>query len=393
MDQFNNLKAEDFLCLLRREHRRSILVEGESHNLLEKILEQTGRLAPMGDDEMRTFWIEVPGENCAPAWFRIRTCRVYNGYIGLDILEHRNMVFTVFYRDDRKGVESSDYWHTFLSLLLEDITHLVDYIVENEKEYNSYVDVRLPKQLRTGKIARRKLVELIPDYKLQVASPDVARQALIALIGHRTPTIRKMTIREFCKWYRIAFNAFQGIEEGGADSIAMTDMEFYNRSSFCCHGIFDREEFDFDSEKDYLRFAKDHYGEIGLTRCDIGGVRLGPGQWKIGIGASYSAFTGTVLNMLAALYKAGAPLYFNNPARYLAALDGTDYIAVKPNIYHDYLSSNDEDCGGAMNLPYPDEIDESASGEDDVWTREKLDMVIKETQWEPLFYVKKSPSA
>lgn len=393
MKQITNLKAEHFYNLLGSECRRQILVEGRSLDILNKIMEQTDRLAPMGDDEMRTFWIEVPGEQSESAWFRIRTCRVYNGYIGLDVLEHRHMEYTVFYMDDRQGVKPSDYWYTFLSLLLEDITHLIDYIDENEKEYNSYVDAHLPKQLRIGKIARRKLVELMPGYKLRVASPDVARQALIALIGNRTPTTREMTIREFCKWYRIALNAFQGIEENVVDSTTMTDIEFYNRNSFCCHGILDRENFDFDREKDYLRFAKDHYGEIGLTRCDIGGVHLGPGQWKIGVGASYSASMAQVLNIIAALYKAGAPLYLHDPARYLAALDETDYLAVKPNIFHDYLSSNDEDCGGAINLPYPDEIYEDSSEDVSLWTMKKLTEVIAETQWEPLFYVKKSSSA
>ena len=392
MEQIKKLKAEDFFPLLQSERRRQIMVEGKSLKLLNKILDQTDRLAPMGDDEMRTFWIEVPGERCEPAWFRIRTCRVYNGYIGLDILEHRDMAYTVFYKDDRRGITSSDYWNKFLSMFLDDITHLIDYIVENEDDYNAYVDARLPKQLREGKIRRRKLVELLPDYKLNVELPDVARQALTALIGDRTPTVGKMTIREFCKWYRIAYYAFMGTEES-AESAKMSDMEFYNTRSVCCRGVFDNYEFDFDSEKDYLEFAKDHYSEIGLSRCDIAGVHIAPDQWKIGVGGSYSSSTGPVLNIVAALYKAGAPLYLYNPVRYLAALDETDYFAVKPNIYHDYLNSNDDDCGGSVNLPFTDEITEDSSGEDSLWTMKKLTEVIAETQWKPLLSVRKAPSA
>ena len=392
MEQIKKLKAEDFFLLLQSEKWRQIMVEGKSLKLLNKILDQTDRLAPMGDDEMRTFWIEVPGEQCESAWFRIRTCRVYNGYIGLDILEHRDMAYTVFYKDDRRGITSSDYWNKFLSMFLDDITHLIDYIVENEDDYNAYVDTRLPKQLREGKIRRRKLVELLPDYKLHVELPDVARQALTALIGDRTPTVGKMTIREFCKWYRIAYYAFLGIKES-AESAKMNDMEFYNSRSECCRGIFDNYEFDYDSEKEYLEFAKCHYGEFGLSRCDIAGVHVAPGQWKIRVRGSYSSSTEPILNIVAALYKAGAPLYLYDPARYLAALDETDYFAVKPNIYHDYLNSNDDDCGGSIDLPFPDEIFEDSSEEDSLWTMKKLTEVIAETQWEPLLPVRKAPSA
>lgn len=389
------LRAEHILALMVSNHYGEIQVKEESLSLVKSILEQTGRLAPMGDDEVRTLWVDVTGDDGKIYWFRFRTW-IYMERIGLDILDERNMSITSLTNTDfaQYPYHDYDYLEKFLSRLLEDLTALIDSICEDASSYNEYVEKNLPKQFRRGRISREKLVELVPEYKLSVAEPSVARQALIALIGNRTPTLKKMTIREYCKWYRIAFNAFHHHEETEDDRRKYSDTEFYDRHSTCCPDAINSGGYNIDSEKDFIIFDQiQHYGEIGLTRCNVFARRFGQNQWKIDIQSSYTASTENVLNMVAALYKAGAPLYLYNPADYLAALDRTDYFAIKPDVYHDYRSSNDEDCGGSMEIPFPDEIYDDLPPEEVTWTKERLDAVIAATEWKPLEKVKKKPYA
>lgn len=388
------LNAEQIAALMRPNNYSEITLDKKTEPFVSAILEQTKRLAPMAEDDVRAFWVNVVGEDGNPRWFKLRTW-VYGKNYGLDIMDERNMSITCLTNKESYGYEFQDYGYlkAILSKLLADLKDLIDSICRDARSYNEYVENNLPKQLRHGRISREKLVELVPEYKLSVAEPSVARQALIALIGNRTPTLKKMTIREYCKWYRIAFNAFHHHEETEDERRKYSDTEFYDRHSTCCRDAINSGGYNIDSEKDFVEFAKGHYGEIGLTRCDLFGKEYGAKQWKIVISASYTVTTENVLNMLAALYKAGAPLYLHNPADYLAALDGTDFFAVKPNVYHDYRSSNDDDCGGSLAIPFPDEVFDDLPPEETTWTTERLNAVIATTEWEPLPKVKKNSPA
>lgn len=146
--------------------------------------------------------------------------------------------------------------------------------------------------------------------------------------------------------------------------------------------------YDPDSEKDFIMFATDHYGEIGLTRCDVRGMRVSDG-WKVSIHASYYEFTEKLLDMIGALYAAGAPLYVHDPDRLLAVIDKTDWFAIKPNTYHDYRSYDDTDCGGSLTLPFDDEVpDDGDDTDEDRWNKARLEAVIAAAEWQPIPQVK-----
>lgn len=386
------LSAEHFMSLLISNHYGEIGLKGAPLLRISSIIEQTNRLAPMGDDQTRVLWVDALGDDGRTYWFRFRTW-VYQDLYGLDILEERHMSITCLTNKEtfEKPV-NIDFYDKFLALALADLTDLVDAICKAPAAYNKYVEKNLPKQLRHGRIQRERLAELVPAYKLNIAEPGVARQALIALIGGRTPCVKKMTIREYCKWYRIAYNAFHGHKESEEELRQYSDTEFYDRHSSCCMRAIESNQYDVDSEADYLEFAQGHYGEIGLSRCCIHGREFAPNQWKISVDNSYINLTEKVLDIIAALYKAGAPLYEYNPASYLAILDGNDYFAIKPDTYHDYGSSNDN-CSGSLSLPYPDEIYEDDTDPNTVWTQERLNAVIAATRWTPLQKVKKNSPA
>ncbi len=387
----SRLNAESISVLLQPNKYSEITLSGTTLSQVSAILEQAQRLAPMTEDGDRALWIDAVGEDRKTRWFKLRTW-VYEKTIGLDIMNERNYSFTCLTNKESYGYEFQyyDWLEEFLSRLLADMTDLIEAICKDARSYNEYVEKNLPKQLRHGRISREKLVELAPEYKLSVAEPDVARQALIALIGNRTPTLKKMTIREYCKWYRIAYNAFYQHKETEEEKMKHSDIEFFNIHA---QHVIHSSGYNINSEEDFLEFNKGHYGEIGLTRCYVFGKIIGPKQWKICIDDNYSATTENVLNMLAALYKAGAPLTLHNPGVFLAALDGTDYFAIKPNVYHDYKSSNDKDCGGSLAIPFPDEIYDDFPPEEVTWTKERLDAVIAATEWKPLEKVKKKPYA
>ena len=384
--QFRQVKSETIERLLSTSGLHDIVVRGEGLYSLQGILELTGRLAPMVDDEERSLWVEIPDRKRKIHWYRIRTCKVYNEYIGLLITDGRWSAVTFRNDTGRYGTIDADEWEEMvIGNLLTDIENLVSQILKDPDKYNRHVEECLPKQMRMGRIPRRSLEEIVPDFSLDIADPDLTRKALIAVRDGKTPTLKSMTIREFCHWYRVAFQAFH---KRGQDTSSADDVEYYGTHCFCNPNAITNMGYDPDSEKDFIMFATDHYGEIGLTRCDVRGMRVANGR-KISIDASYYIFTEELLDMIGALYAAGAPLYVHDPDRLLAVIDKTDWFAIKPNTYHDYRSYDDTDCGGSLTLPLDDEVpDDGVDADESRWNKARLEAVIAAAEWQPIPQVK-----
>ena len=384
--KFRHVTSETIERLLDTSRFQDIVVRGESLSSLQGILELTGRLAPMGDDEERSLWVEIPDRKRKVHWYRIRTCKVYNEYIGLLITDGRWSAATFCNDTGRYGTIDADEWEEMvIGNLLTDIENLVSQILKDPDKYNRHVEECLPKQMRMGRIPRRSLEEIVPDFSLDIADSDLTRKALIAVRDGKTPTLKSMTIREFCHWYRVAFQAFHKIRQGTG---TMDDLHYYATHCFCNPDIITNMGYDPDSEKDFIRFATDHYGEIGLTRCDVRGMRVANG-WKISIDASYYIFTEKLLDMIGALYAAGAPLYVHDPERLLAVIDKTDWFAIKPNTYRNYRSYDDTDCGGSLALPLDDEVpDDDVDADESRWNKARLEAVIAAAEWQPIPQVK-----
>lgn len=111
--------------------------------------------------------------------------------------------------------------------------------------------------------------------ELILSEPNVTRQALIALIGNRTPEFKSLSKDELRHWCSEASKTL------GYD------------------------------------FADCHIGH-----CQLKPIRVN-GRWKIEVVGSDS-YLSEFLNIIAVLYKAGAPVQVKKPERYLTMLDDAE---------------------------------------------------------------------
>ena len=91
--------------------------------------------------------------------------------------------------------------------------------------------------------------------------------------GRSVPPLERMTIRLYCTYYRIAKRRYY--RERGASGRVYEDLQdvpetrrdvaYYKQMKFVdvetLYGI--------DSPANFIRFATDHYGELGLSRLNI----------------------------------------------------------------------------------------------------------------------------
>lgn len=111
--------------------------------------------------------------------------------------------------------------------------------------------------------------------ELILSEPNVTRQALIALIGNRTPALKSLPKDELRHWCSTGNKALG---------------------------------YDFD--------------DCHIAHCQLKPIRVN-GRWKIEVVGSDS-YLSEFLNIVAALYKAGAPVYVKKPERYLTMLDDAE---------------------------------------------------------------------
>ena len=98
----------------------------------------------------------------------------------------------------------------------------------------------------------------------------------------------KMTIRTFCKYYRVAYEAYRDWDAEEDFSAPKDDVEFYRKRHF--KRVSDK--LDLDSEEDFRKFDHDHYGELGFSRTNIlADDYTVPGKWVIRVSVSYSSQT------------------------------------------------------------------------------------------------------
>ena len=96
----------------------------------------------------------------------------------------------------------------------------------------------------------------------------------------------------------------------------LRDVVYYKRKKF----VDVTEMYDIDSPEDFMWFATDHYGELGLSRLNIFASNDRQQGWKIVVSNSYSANAGLAIEVATALYKAGAPLQIYDAEKLLRIL-------------------------------------------------------------------------
>lgn len=132
-----------------------------------------------------------------------------------------------------------------------------------------------------------------------------------------------------------------------------------------------------DSQEDFIRFATDHYGELGLSRLNILASNVQHQGWKIVVSNSYSSNVGLAMEVAVSLYKADAPLHIYDAEKLLSILKEEDFVRLVPDSYHNYMGYQEE--GTVYELPWEYEcFDEKNS----FLTLEQYHDIISHTEWE-----------
>ena len=136
------------------------------------------------------------------------------------------------------------------------------------------------------------------------------------------------------------------------------------------------ELYDIDSPADFMRFATDHYGELGLSRLNIFASNDRRQGWMIAVSNSYSANAVLAIEVATALYKAGTPLLIYNAEKLLRILLEEDCVRLVPDSYHNYMGYQEE--GTVYELPWEYECSDDGGS---ALTLEQYQAIVSLAEW------------
>jgi len=394
-----------------------IVVGGDMLERLVEIQHRFEQLAVMGDDEYRGFHIEVPrpvpeewgyaeeliasGEydsreaflaDCLAfnpmetKWFHIASSR-YGDSRSIRVTDRKHTRFIITNCPKCTDAGPDDTWcRENLTRLFDFLEQMIDVIVANPDGFNDYVAHNLPYQQRTGRIAQKDFNRIVPNFKIEVEDRETAIKALEdSMHGHSAPLFETMTIRRYCTYYRIANEVYEAYhrKRGLRGRIhtdpqdvpeELRDVVYYKRKKF----VDVIEMYDIDSSEDFMRFATDHYGELGLSRLNIFASHDRQQGWKIVVSNSYSANAGLAIEVATALYKAEAPLLIYDAEKLLRILLEEDYVRLVPDSYHNYMGYQEE--GTVYELPLEYECSDDANS---ILTKKQYQAIVSLAEWLP----------
>ena len=394
-----------------------IVVGGDMLERLVEIQHQFEQLAVMGDDEYRGFYIEVPrpapeewgyteelitsGEYDSQEaflvdwlafnpmetkWFHVASSR-YGDSRSIRVTDQKHTHFIIANHSKCTDAEPDDTWcRENLTRLFDYLDRMIDVIVANPDGFNDYVLHNLPYQQRIGRIAQKDFNRIVPKFKIEVEDRETAIKALEDSVHrHSAPLFETMTIRRYCTYYRIANEVYEAYhrKRGLRGRIhtdpqdvpeELRDVVYYKRKKF----VDVTEMYDIDSQEDFMRFATDHYGELGLSRLNIFASHDRQQGWKIVVSNSYSANARLAIEVAIALYKAGTPLLIYDAEKLLRILLEEDCVRLVPDSYHNYMGYQEE--GAVYELPWESECSDDC---DSSLTREQYHAIVSIAEWQP----------
>lgn len=400
------------------ESRQWEIVVGS--DMLERLVEiqhRFERLAVMGDDEYRGFYIEVPrptqeewgdaeellasGEYDSreafladwfafnpmeTRWFHVASSR-YGDSRSIRVTDRKHTRFIITNCPKCTDAGPDDTWcRDNLTRLFDYLERMIDVIVANPDRFNDYVAHNLPYQQRIGRISQREFNRIVPNFKIEVEDRETAIKALEdSVCGRSVPLLETMTIRKYCTYFRIANEVYEAYhrKHGFRGHIhtdpqdvpeELRDVIYYKRKKF----VDVTEMYDIDNQEDFMRFATDHYGELGLLRLNIFASYDRQQGWKIVVSNSYSANAGLAIEVATALYKAGTPLLIYDAEKLLRILLEEDYVRLVPDSYHNYMGYQEE--GSVYELPWEYECSDDT---DSVLTKEQYQAIVLLVEWQP----------
>ena len=393
-----------------------IVVGGDMLERLVEIQHRFEQLAVMGDDKYRGFYIEVPrptpeewgdAEDLVASgeydsreefladwlafnpmetkWFYIASSR-YGDSRSIRVTDRKHTRFIITNCPKCTDAGPDDTWcRENLTRLFDYLEQMIDVIVANPDGFNDYVAQNLPYQQRIGRISQKEFNRIVPNCKIEVEDKETAIKALEDSVhGRSVPPLETMTIRQYCSYYRIANEAYEAYyRKRGASGrvyedpqdvpVELRDVVYYKRKKF----VDVIEMYDIDNPEDFMRFATDHYGELGLSRLNIFASHDRQQGWKIVVSNSYSANAGLAIEVATALYKAGAPLLIYDAEKLLRILLEEDYVRLVPDSYHNYMGYQEE--GSVYELPWEYECSDDSNS---VLTKEQYQAIVSIAEWQ-----------
>ena len=391
-------------------------VDGDMLERLVEIQHRFERLTVMGDDEYRGFYIEVPrptpeewgdAEDLVASgeydsreefladwlafnpmetkWFHIASSR-YGDSRSIRVTDRKHTRFIITNCPKCTDAGPDDTWcRENLTHLFDYLERMIDVIVANPDGFNDYVAHNLPYQQRTGRIAQKDFNRIVPNFKINVEDRDTAIKALEDSVhGRSVPLLETMTIRKYCTYFRIANEVYEAYHrKRGCKGRIYTDQQdvpeelrdvvYYKRKKL----VDVTEMYDIDSQEDFMRFATDHYGELGLSRLNIFASNVQPQGWKIVVSNSYSSNVGLAIEVATALYKAGTPLLIYDAEKLLKILLEEDYVRLLPDSFHNYMGYQEE--GTVYELPWKYECSDDSNS---VLTKEQYQAIVSNVEWQ-----------
>lgn len=390
-----------------------IILDGHSLELMYEIQKELNIFEPIDDDEARLIWLEIPrgtteewkilfNEEVGPTqeeqqefyenypletkWISLTTA-TYHELTTLHITD-RCHKYRVFCNEDRSSESVRWDMTWFLEPLLILVRQKVSEILKDPQVYYRYIEEELPYRQRYGRIRSKDLNRIVgrsrnienSDYCIHVMKELIKRNDVYASGDniwqrHNVPApLESMTIRTFCHYYHIADKVFRK----GKDWMSQTeeiddDIEYYTHNSL--HD--NLSNYNLDKQEDFIEFAKDHYGELGLSRMNVGATdHYVMGKWIITFSFSYSAYLFDGMEIAIALYETGVPFIFHNARNVLHALEETGWVRISPHIFHDYITHGDDE--GVFKLPYKEFCDQ----EEEI-TSQQYDEIVNCAEWNP----------
>ena len=126
-----------------------------------------------------------------------------------------------------------------------------------------------------------------------------------------------------------------------------------------------------------MRFATDHYGELGLSRLNIFASNDRQQGWKIIVSNSYSSNVGLAIEVATALYKAEAPLLIYDAEKLLRILLEEDDVRQVPDSFYNYMGYQEE--GTVYGLLWEYECSDDTNS---VLTKEQYQTMVTLAEWQ-----------
>lgn len=410
---------------LSEVENHEIVVGDKLLDMLVEVQSHFERLEAMGDDDFRAFHIEIPRPtldewgNCEEGiadgeyknreeyiedwksynpmetyWFHVSVAR-YNEYRSLIFNNKKLRHFVITNRSSyalrESGFQNGQWHEDCLTKIFSYLKSLIEAIVSNPDGYNEYVANNLPCQLRYGRIARKDFNRIEPRFKIEVEDREWAIKALEASVRNEiAEPLSTMTIKQYCKYFRIGHEAYvryyQKISPKYTKRIILEDIPdelydvaYYNRAEFKQID----ENYNLDSEADFKKFARDHYGELGFSRLNICASNFQRKGWVIDVYNSYSANVDVAIDVATAIYKSGAPLEISDAEKLLKILNEEDYVGLLPRTFHDYMNHHDE--GTVYELPWEYQLSDKSEF---LLTKAQYDEIISLAEWNEIEKVK-----